>query len=82
MAAANAAARARALAAAEAGRDGVMTKDWVSLCLSRAVEGEEATVLSELGCPMAPMDARRTIAPGTRSRMPAGSAGRFRRRSG
>ena len=32
-----------------------MTKEWVSLCLSRAVAGEEATILSELGCPMAPM---------------------------
>ncbi|MFN7025464.1 MAG: thiamine pyrophosphate-requiring protein [Pseudorhizobium sp.] len=47
--------RRAALSAAEAGRDGVMTKDWVSLCLSRAIAGKEATVLSELGCPMAPM---------------------------
>ena len=42
-------------ASAEAGRDGVMTKDWVSLCLSRALEGRGSVVLSELGCPMAPM---------------------------
>jgi len=56
VAAANAEARAAALSAAEAGRDGVMTKAWVSLCLSRAVAGQGATILSELGCPMAPMD--------------------------
>jgi acetolactate synthase-1/2/3 large subunit len=56
VAAANAAARERAVAAAEAGRDGVMTREWVGLCLSRALAGEEATVLSELGCPLAPMD--------------------------
>jgi acetolactate synthase-1/2/3 large subunit len=56
VAAENAAARSRALAEAEAGRDGVMTKEWVSLCLSRALAGRGATVLSELGCPMAPMD--------------------------
>lgn len=52
----NAADRERALAAAEAGRDGAMTKEWVSLCLSRAIAGQGATVLSELGCPVAPMD--------------------------
>lgn len=51
----NATSRAKVLAAAEAGRDGVMTKDFVSLCLSRALEGQNATILSELGCPMAPM---------------------------
>ncbi|HET9067274.1 MAG TPA: thiamine pyrophosphate-requiring protein, partial [Amaricoccus sp.] len=56
VAAANRAARERAVAAAEAGRDGVMTREWVGLCLSRALAGEEATVLSELGCPLAPMD--------------------------
>lgn len=55
VAAVNAKARRRTLAAAEAGRGGVMTKDWASLCLSRAVAGSDATILSELGCPMAPM---------------------------
>lgn len=51
----NAATRANTLEKAESGRDGVMTKEWASLCLSRAVGGRQATVLSELGCPMAPM---------------------------
>jgi acetolactate synthase-1/2/3 large subunit len=32
-----------------------MTKAWVSLCLSRAIEGLDATVLSELGCPLEPL---------------------------
>jgi acetolactate synthase I/II/III large subunit len=32
-----------------------MTKEWVSLCLSRALAGHQATVLSELGCPLPPM---------------------------
>ena len=35
-----------------------MTKDWVSLCLSRAIEGRDATILSELGCPMDPLTLR------------------------
>ena len=35
-----------------------MTKEWVSLCLSRAIEGLDATVLSELGCLMEPMTLR------------------------
>ena len=48
--------RARGAAAAAAGRDGVMTKEWVSLCLSRALAGHQATVLSELGCPLPPME--------------------------
>lgn len=55
LAAENRAARQRIIEKAEAGRDSVMTKEWVSLCLSRAIEGQKATVLSELGCPMAPM---------------------------
>ena len=54
-----AATRARALHAAEAGGTGEqMTKGWVSLCLSRAIEGRTATVLSELGCPLEPMTLR------------------------
>ena len=55
VAARNAESRRKVRASAEAGRDGVMTKDWVSLCVSRAIEGRGAAVLSELGCPMAPM---------------------------
>lgn len=55
VASANARTRAAAIAAAERGNGAPMSKDWVSLCLSRAIEGREATVLSELGCPMAPM---------------------------
>jgi acetolactate synthase I/II/III large subunit len=51
----NAQTRKDTRARAEAGRDGQMTKDWVSLCLSRAVKGTKSTILSELGCPMAPM---------------------------
>ena len=39
-----------------------MTKAWVSLCLSRAIEGRDATVLSELGCPFDPLTLR---APGS-----------------
>ena len=58
VAAENAAARRAALAAAEAGGDGAMTKEWVSLCLSRAVAGAEAVILSELGCPLGADDAR------------------------
>ena len=56
VAAENAVARGRVLAAAEAGRDAAMSREWASLCLSRAVAGEGATILSELGCPMGPMD--------------------------
>lgn len=32
-----------------------MTKEWVSHCLSKAIEGKPATVLSELGCPLDPL---------------------------
>lgn len=55
VAADNAKARDQILAKAEAGSSGVMTREWASLCLSRALEGKDATVLSELGCPLAPM---------------------------
>ena len=59
VAAKAAAIRATARQAAERGQDGeLMTKAWVSLCLSRAIEGRDATVLSELGCPMEPMTLR------------------------
>jgi acetolactate synthase I/II/III large subunit len=51
--------RAATRLAAEHGRIGEqMTKEWVSLCLSRAIESLDATVLSELGCPMDPMTLR------------------------
>ncbi len=33
-----------------------ITKDWVSLCLGRAIRGRDARVFSELGCPLAPLD--------------------------
>ena len=51
----NAAARKTVLKRAEAGRAAPMTKEWVSLCLSRVLDGRKATVLSELGCPLPPM---------------------------
>ena len=47
--------RAQTLSNAKAGKDGVMTKEWVSLCLSEAIAGKKSSVLSELGCPLAPM---------------------------
>jgi acetolactate synthase-1/2/3 large subunit len=51
--------RAAVRRAAEKGGEGeLMTKAWVSLCLSRAIEGRDATVLSELGCPFDPMTLR------------------------
>jgi acetolactate synthase-1/2/3 large subunit len=44
---------------AEKGGEGeLMTKAWVSLCLSRAIEGRDATILSELGCPFDPLTLR------------------------
>ena len=48
---------ARAILAAEQGNGAPMSKAWISLCLSQAIQraGRRATVLSELGCPMAPM---------------------------
>jgi acetolactate synthase-1/2/3 large subunit len=49
------AARNRTARAAAAPGGTAMTKDFVSLTLSAALAGREATVLSELGCPMAPM---------------------------
>lgn len=51
--------RATVRAGAEKGGEGaLMTKAWVSLCLSRAIEGLDATVLSELGCPLEPLTLR------------------------
>ncbi|EJL50473.1 thiamine pyrophosphate-dependent enzyme, possible carboligase or decarboxylase [Rhizobium sp. CF122] len=51
----NGEARAAVLARAEAGCAEPMTKEWVSLTLSKTIGGRPATVLSELGCPLAPM---------------------------
>lgn len=51
----NGEARAAVLARAEAGCGEPMTKEWVSLALSKAIEGRPVTVLSELGCPLAPI---------------------------
>jgi acetolactate synthase-1/2/3 large subunit len=55
VAARNRAARAGVLETARRGNGTPMTKDFVSLTLSAALAGRDATVLSELGCPMAPM---------------------------
>lgn len=44
--------RATILERAAAGRGPVMTKAFVSTCLSRAIEGMDAAVLSELGAPL------------------------------
>jgi len=50
----SAAERAIAEREAEAGCTAAMSKAWVSLCLSRAIErsGRRASVVSELGCPL------------------------------
>ncbi|HCL64643.1 MAG TPA: thiamine pyrophosphate-requiring protein [Rhizobium sp.] len=50
--------REAAIAAAEQESGPVMSKAHVSWCLSRAIAKHEATVLSELGCPLAPMTLR------------------------
>ncbi|GEO85669.1 acetolactate synthase [Ciceribacter naphthalenivorans] len=47
--------RSQAIAAAEGEAGPVMSKAFVSLSLSQAIAGRHATVLSELGCPLAPM---------------------------
>ena len=62
IAQAAAASRADTTAAAEAGSGAPMSKDWVSLCLGRAIRaqaeqhGRRATVFHELGCPLMPLD--------------------------
>lgn len=59
--------RKRVATLAEAERDAVrtmaatgnrnpMTKDWVSLCLGRAIRGLKASVFHELGCPLPPLE--------------------------
>lgn len=47
--------RMQVLDRAGSGVESAITKDWVSLCLSWAIQGQDASVLPELGCPMAPM---------------------------
>jgi acetolactate synthase-1/2/3 large subunit len=42
-------------ARAGAGGEDMMTKEWVSHCLSDAIAGRNATILSELGCPLDPL---------------------------
>jgi acetolactate synthase-1/2/3 large subunit len=55
--------RAESLRSAKrGGENSLMTKEWVSLCLSEVLAGHDATVLSELGCPIEPMTLR---APGS-----------------
>ncbi|OIQ31881.1 MAG: acetolactate synthase [Alphaproteobacteria bacterium MedPE-SWcel] len=59
--AASKAARAEVVSTAEAGCTAPMSKDWVSLCLGRAIraqaaQGRNATVFHELGCPLMPLD--------------------------
>ncbi|SIN75798.1 thiamine pyrophosphate-requiring protein [Vannielia litorea] len=54
-------ARAQAVSVAEAGAASPMSKEWVSLCLGRAIkaqarQGRRATVFHELGCPLMPLD--------------------------
>lgn len=50
------------VAAAQAGSGAPMSKEWVSLCLGRAIKaqaeqhGRRATVFHELGCPLMPLD--------------------------
>lgn len=54
--------REKTLAIAQSGCGAPMTKDWVSLCLGRAIKaqakqhGRRATVFHELGCPLMPLD--------------------------
>jgi acetolactate synthase I/II/III large subunit len=47
--------RTAAIVRAETGVSEPMTKAWVALCLSHAIKGRGARVLSELGCPLGPM---------------------------
>lgn len=55
VAAAHDARRAAVRAQAERGNGDLMTKEWASHCLSQAIAGRDATVLSELGCPLEPL---------------------------
>ena len=51
----NAEVRKTFLAQAEAGRDGVMSADYVAKTVSKAIAGQDAILLSERGCPMGAM---------------------------
>ena len=44
------------VAAAERGNGSPMSKEWVSLCLGRAIKGRKASVFHELGCPLPALD--------------------------
>lgn len=44
------------VANAEKGAGGPMTKDWVSLCVGKAIKGRKATIFHELGLPLGPLD--------------------------
>jgi len=48
--------REAVIAEAERGNGSPMSKDWVSLCLGRAIKGHRTTVFHELGCPLGPLD--------------------------
>lgn len=58
----NAEGRQQVITRAQAGRDGVMGRDWLALCVSEAIRHRKATVFSELGVPLAPLalDAHRS----------------------
>jgi len=47
--------RQAVIARAERGNAGPMSKEWVSLCLGRAIKGRAASVFHELGCPLMPL---------------------------
>lgn len=44
------------IANAEKGCSGPMTKDWVSLCVSKVIKGRKVTIFHELGLPLGPLD--------------------------
>lgn len=44
------------IARAESGNGAPMSKEWVSLCLGRAIQGRKATIFHELGCPLQPLN--------------------------
>ena len=48
--------RAAVIKRAEDGCADPMTKDWVSLCVGRAIKGRRASIFHELGCPLGPLD--------------------------
>lgn len=48
-------ARRKVIRQAEAGCGSPMTKDWVSLCLGRAIADKKASIFHELGCPLPPL---------------------------